>query len=93
MISTSFHPYPETFNPCWHCTSFVAMIYQGSAACCSRPGVSRVCALPERGCSAFEREPGADDEPDRIPVALELPQSTIRAGGYRQAQQMKPPSD
>lgn len=52
-------------RPCWHCRHYVAMLSCGAAAC-SLENAARVRSQPERGCSAFEREPGADDE-DRRP--------------------------
>ena len=62
MLYTHFAPtVPD--QPCWHCSRFDGMTAQGSAALCTLPHAARVQALPGRGCSAFEREPGADDEP------------------------------
>lgn len=55
-------------RPCWHCTSFVAMIYGGTAALCSRPGAVPVQAQPREGCAFWAREPGADDEPAAPPA-------------------------
>ena len=51
-------------RPCWHCTHFLGLIYAGSAAACAGGGVR---AMPAQGCAFWEREPGADDEPDRQP--------------------------
>ncbi len=39
------------------------MIHGGSAAWCLLPNGPRVQAGPSGGCSAFDREPGSDDEP------------------------------
>jgi hypothetical protein len=39
------------------------LVYDGSAARCARGGVR---AMPARGCAFWQREPGADDEPDRV---------------------------
>lgn len=49
-------------RPCWHCASFVAMIYGGTAALCNRPGAVPVQAQPRDGCAFWVRQPGADDE-------------------------------
>jgi hypothetical protein len=63
-MPSHFYPHAATPKPCWYCTHFIAMIYGGSAAWCSlRPGPA-VRAMPASGCSAFSREPGADDEPE-----------------------------
>ena len=35
MPANHFSPHGSEHRPCWHCTSFVAMIYEGSAAGCS----------------------------------------------------------
>ena len=45
------------------------LVYNGTAALCSRPGCPRVRSMPANGCSAFEREPGADDDPDVVPAS------------------------
>jgi hypothetical protein len=37
---------------------------------CARPGHPRRRTQPERGCSGFVREVGADDEPMLAPQAL-----------------------
>lgn len=57
-----FQPWSPQLRPCWHCHHFEGLLHGGSAAACSlRPG-PRVRAMPQGGCSAFEREPGADDD-------------------------------
>lgn len=48
-------------RPCWHCHHYVAMLSCGAAECSLENG-ARVRSQPERGCSAFQREPGSDDE-------------------------------
>jgi hypothetical protein len=58
-----FSPHRAEPRPCWHCVSFGAMVYGGSAAWCSRPGVAPVQAQPATGCAFWVREVGADDEP------------------------------
>jgi hypothetical protein len=64
-------------GPCWHCAGFVRLLYGGSAALCARSGVV-VRALPAQGCAFYVREPGSDDEPDRVPATCAP--STARAG-------------
>jgi hypothetical protein len=58
-------------RPCWHCTSFDGMAYQGTVALCSLAGGPRVRSSPGNGGSAWRREPGTDDEPDKVPASLE----------------------
>ena len=41
---------------------FAGMAYAGSAAYCLQPNACKVRSNPLSGCSAFVREPGADDE-------------------------------
>jgi hypothetical protein len=50
-------------KPCWHCRFYDGMTNENTSALCNHPGCSRVRSTPANGCSAFEREPGADDEP------------------------------
>lgn len=50
-------------GPCWHCTAFLGMLYDNTAARCCRKGCSAVRSSPVNGCCGFEREVGADDEP------------------------------
>ena len=68
MSPTYFSPHSSEHRPCWHCTSFMAMIYEGSAASCGLANAARVRSMPERGCSAWQREVGADDVPERVPA-------------------------
>lgn len=69
---TPAQPAPAT--PCWHCTAFAGMLYEGSAAACAIPSGPRVRSHPATGCAFYAREPGADDEPgppaasERVPV-------------------------
>ncbi len=63
MATPYFSPHAAIANPCWHCTEFTGMAYGASAATCSLPNGPRVRANPGYGCSAFQREVGADDEP------------------------------
>lgn len=58
-----FDPFATECGPCWHCTGFAGMLYEGSAAGCRRKGCPAVRSAPGDGCCAFEREVGADDEP------------------------------
>ncbi len=58
-----YDPYAGQAHACSACHYFVGWAAQGTAAECGRQGYSRVRATPETGCSGWEREPGADDEP------------------------------
>ena len=72
---------PTTIDrPCWHCTHFAGIDGSGTIALCNRPGCSRCRSQPERGCSAFKREVGADDEPNTVPHALYHQQPQQRLG-------------
>jgi len=64
VASMSFQPYSSEAapTPCWYCTGFECLADHG-AALCTRPGCCRVRSSPERGCSAWERLVGVDDEP------------------------------
>jgi hypothetical protein len=66
---------PRSVRPCWSCVWFGRMVYGGSAAWCDLPNGPRVQAGPWEGCSAWEREPGADDEPGP-PACLEAAQDS-----------------
>jgi len=46
------------------------MRYGATAAECSLANGPRIRSMPADGCSAWERQPGADDEPDRVPTDL-----------------------
>jgi len=61
VILLAMHFSPHTISPqaCWHCTHFLALVYQGTAARCSRSGIT---AMPEHSCAFWVREVGADDE-------------------------------
>lgn len=63
-----FTPWAEP-RPCWHCQHF-ERLEAGGCARCNLTGGPRRRAQPERGCSAWTREPGADDEPGP-PIAAE----------------------
>lgn len=67
MTSAYFNPFPAVQRPCWHCTHYVGLTAGGSAARCRLPNGPRVQSMPASGCSAWQREPGADDEPDAPP--------------------------
>ena len=54
---------PPPFRPCWHCHYFDGWTAQGLYVLCKRAGCSRVRSGPATGCTAWEREPGSDDEP------------------------------
>jgi hypothetical protein len=77
-MSQHFSPHTAAHRPCWHCRYFDGMNPPGVNARCSRPGGNRVRSQPESGCSGWEREPGADDEPGWEPVAV-LPPLKPRA--------------
>jgi hypothetical protein len=70
MPATHFTPWTADLRPCWHCSRFGGLLYDGAAASCSLVNGPKVRAVPERGCSAFEREVGADDVPEWVPVAI-----------------------
>ncbi len=84
VTKAHFTPWTATQRPCWHCHHFDGLEGSGAALCGLRSGPRRR-SMPAAGCSAFEREPGADDEPDRVPVTaicatrvwrpVELPQA------------------
>lgn len=58
-------------GPCWHCHHFVARV-DDDTAFCSRELAPRVRTAAHHGCSGFEREPGADDEPAASPEPVGL---------------------
>jgi hypothetical protein len=66
---THFYPWVEP-RPCWFCHHFVHIVYNGTAALCARQVEPRVQASPGNGCAFWEREPGADDEPDWVPARV-----------------------
>jgi hypothetical protein len=57
-----FTPWSETPRPCWHCYWYGGFDGSHTHAICNRPGATRRRTQPASGCSAFEREVGADDE-------------------------------
>ena len=75
-------------QPCWHCTGYDGLGAGGTAALCKRPGVSRLRAMPGRGCVSFERQIGADDEPDRVPDGHRAP--AVQGGPWTAAE--RPPA-
>lgn len=80
----SFNPYSLDPKPCWHCTRFLALAAQGSAAVCGRGLPSSpvaIVATPRRGCAFFDREVGADDEPDWVPKPLSAQEVTVLLAG------------
>ena len=58
-------------NPCWHCHWFEGLTEHGLTWCLN-PGCSKTRAGPSQGCSAWEREPGADDEPGPPGVVMRI---------------------
>lgn len=78
-VTRYFSPHSDKFRPCWHCSRFEALIYGGSAALCTLRNGPRVQSMPRDGCGMFERDVGADDEPERGPPR-ENPGDTHREG-------------
>jgi hypothetical protein len=77
--------HPQRTDPetrCWHCSYFEALVYGGTAAQCRIAGGPRIRSAPRIGCAFFEREPGADDEPGRVPAprVCALPNAKVSAG-------------
>lgn len=68
---SNFNPWGPP-RPCWQCTCFDGLVYQGTAALCTLRNGPRVRSAPANGCSAWEREPGSDDEPDRVPASRDI---------------------
>jgi hypothetical protein len=66
---THFYPWVEP-RPCWFCHHFGRIVCDGTAALCVRQGDACVQASPGNGCAFWEREPGADDEPDWVPARV-----------------------
>lgn len=66
MRCMSFQPHTAD-RPCWHCVHYEGFDRSGALALCANAGCSRCRTQPERGCSAFVREIGADDEPSKVP--------------------------
>ena len=62
-MSHSTSNYSGEGRPCWHCRYFTTMLCYGSAAGCALANAAAIRSMPASGCSAFEREVGADDEP------------------------------
>lgn len=82
---SSFNPYTTDPKPCWHCTRFLGLTAQGSAAVCGRLAASvAVVATPRRGCAFFEREVGVDEEPDWVPAPLTPAQAEALVAGRRE---------
>lgn len=63
----------DTSRPCWHCHWFGGYTTRRghTCACCLNPGCAFGVVWPAQGCSAWKREPGADDapwHPDDVPI-------------------------
>lgn len=82
MSASHFSPWSTSPKPCWHCDAYAGMAPDGYAALCTRPHAPRVRSMPNHGCSAFAREPGADDEPEWKPVSY-APAGHPRRPGQR----------
>jgi hypothetical protein len=60
LLAMHFTPHIRRPQACWHCTHFLALFYQDTAAKCGlQPGIR---TMPQHGCAFWEREVGADDE-------------------------------
>jgi len=53
-------------RPCWHCRWYSG--FDQVVALCDALGARRTMSSPAAGCGRFEREPGADDVPERTPM-------------------------
>lgn len=78
-MGPEFNPRRDEYCPCWHCTHFGGMLYQGTAARCTRPGACAIAAQPVNGCAFWIREIGADDEP--APFTIEATYQSVRLAG------------
>jgi hypothetical protein len=67
----------DTPRPCWHCRWYYGIDH--IVALCAAPGCSRVKSSPERGCSKWQREPGADDVPELGPPLPAVYPVTVKA--------------
>lgn len=65
-------------RPCWYCTSFGGMVYQGSAARCLQGQLVSIRAMPADGFAFLGREVGTDDEPGPPAVATFEPCPTLQ---------------
>ena len=79
--ATHFTPWQSSSRPCWHCSHYSGLLFGGSAAACSLSNGPRVRSMPASGCASFEREPGADDEPDAVPMPRAA--GTAHAGPWK----------
>jgi len=56
LLAMYFTPQINRSQACWHCTHFLVLVYQGTAAKCGLlPGIR---TMPERECAFWEREVG-----------------------------------
>jgi hypothetical protein len=76
LLTPSTHTAP--LSPCWHCHFYGGLISDGAHARRAHARGS-IQAAPAHGCAYFEREPGADDEPDQVPGTPSLLQPVIEA--------------
>ena len=74
LLDMDFTPHNTNPQACWHCTHFLALIYQDTAAKCGLPPGIR--AMPQHGCAFWEREVGADDEAGP-PVTTDEPRRLV----------------
>jgi hypothetical protein len=78
---------PHDLRPCWHCTHWAGIDPSPFYTRCSAPLHSVTQADPWHGCSAFERQVGADDEPG---PPLGFRGSSPDAPGWRSVVAVKP---
>lgn len=71
MPPQHFVPWLPLPRPCWHCHWYQGLA-PGPAGLCARAGAPRVRSQPAHGCSAFEREPGTDDDPASTPDSIAI---------------------
>jgi hypothetical protein len=67
MPATHFSPHSIDPRPCGIATWFDGADASGTMARCANSGCAKRRTNPYQGCSCFQREPIADDEPDRAP--------------------------
>lgn len=75
-------PHNDAIGPCWYCRHYAGPCWgdPSLADCRHDPGAPSCRGQAERGCSFWEREPGADDDGWRPApqkwVPLTAPQTT-----------------
>ena len=74
----------ELSKPCWTCHWYAGMAGDVDIAYCQNPACSRARSMASRGCSAWMRETGADDEVHEPRWHPEPPAETARLWAERQ---------